>query len=227
MTPGRPPPRPTAASRRLPPLPEGDCELELTEGRTARVHLPPGRPLGELAPLVVFLHGAGGSDRPLPPLLLALADAHGLVVLAPRSRGWTWDFVLGRLGPDLDDLERALEAVKARAPVDPSRVALAGFSDGASYALTVALPNRAAFSHAIAFSPGFAGPSRPPQPAVFIAHGAHDSVLPVENARAIAARLRSEGCEVSFREFDGGHEVPPAVAEEAIRWFLGGSAAAR
>jgi hypothetical protein len=27
---------------------------------------------------------------------------------------------------------------------------------------------------------------------------------------------------VHFREFDGGHNVPPPVSDEGIRWWIGG-----
>jgi predicted esterase len=104
--------------------------------------------------------------------------------------------------------------------VDPRRLALAGFSDGASYALTVGLRNRDVFSHVIAFSPGFSGPTRLPSPPVFVSHGTADAILPVDAARAVVARLRAEGCAVAYREFEGGHRVPAEVAREAFRWFL-------
>ena len=204
-----------------PRLPPGESRLGLAEDRDALVYVPPSLRTRAPAPLLVFLHGAGGDAHRLVPALRQLADAYGLLVLAPESRGHTWDLMLGDVGPDIDFLQHALDAVKSRVRVDGSRVALAGFSDGASYALTVGLRNRDVFSHVIAFSPGFAGPSRAPQPAVFVAHGTQDPVLPVDAARTLVARLLGEGCDVSYREFAGGHAVPADVAENAVRWFLG------
>jgi predicted esterase len=32
--------------------------------------------------------------------------------------------------------------------------------------------------------------------------------------------LRDSGYDVVFREFDGGHGVPPQIADEAMRWWL-------
>jgi phospholipase/carboxylesterase len=184
--------------------------------------VPPGLGPGAAAPLLVFLHGAGGDAAHLPATLRELADANGIVVLAPESRGRTWDVLLGEVGPDLAYLQRALDHVKARVRVDRRRVALAGFSDGASYALVVGLRNRDVFSHVIAFSPGTSVPSRAPAPPVFVSHGTADEVLPVEGAREIVARLRREGCPVAYREFEGGHRIPPEVLREAFRWFVGG-----
>ncbi|HEY6097886.1 MAG TPA: alpha/beta hydrolase-fold protein [Anaeromyxobacter sp.] len=204
-----------------PRLPAGETRLGLAEERDALAYVPPLLHPAKATPLVVFLHGAGGDARRTMPALRELADAYGFVVLAPESRGYTWDLLLGDVGPDLDFLQRALDAVKARVRVDREHVALAGFSDGASYALTVGLRNRDVFSHVIAFSPGFAGPSRAPQPVVFVSHGTQDAVLPVDASRAIVARLTGEGCTVTYREFEGGHAVPADVTRDAIRWFLG------
>jgi phospholipase/carboxylesterase len=215
----RPPPvRAAAAPARLP---IGEHRLGLAEGRDGLVYVPPGLRAGAAAPLLVFLHGAGGSARHLSATFRDLADADGLVILAPESRGPTWDLMLGEVGPDLAYLQLALDAVMSRIAVDRGHVALAGFSDGASYALSVGLRNRDVFSHVIAFSPGLAGPSKAPQPLVFVSHGTRDAVLPVTETRTLVTRLRAEGCDVSYREFDGDHAVPGDVAAEAIRWFLG------
>lgn len=57
-------------------------------------------------------------------------------------------------GPDVLYLNKALHHVFNRYSIDPSRLAVAGFSDGASYALSLGVANGDLFSHIIAFSPG-------------------------------------------------------------------------
>ncbi|MGZ4788523.1 MAG: hypothetical protein ACXVZX_08375 [Terriglobales bacterium] len=42
--------------------------------------------------------------------------------------------------------------------MDPARIAIGGFSDGASYALTIGITNGRLFTHIVAFSPGFMQP---------------------------------------------------------------------
>jgi poly(3-hydroxybutyrate) depolymerase len=42
--------------------------------------------------------------------------------------------------------------------VDPQRICVSGFSDGASYALSLGLANGDLFTHVAAFSPGFMRP---------------------------------------------------------------------
>ena len=170
---------------------------------------------------MVALHGAGGDAGAGLGILGGLADEAGLLVLAPSSRGSTWDAVTGRYGEDAALLDRALAQVFSTVPVDPARVAVCGFSDGASYALGVGLANGDLFGRAVAFSPGFVpGASREGRPAVFVSHGDADDVLPVDRtSRRIVPALREDGYDVTYREFAGGHTVPPEVAREAVGWL--------
>ncbi len=55
-----------------------------------------------------------------------------------------------------------------------------------------------------------------------MSHGTRDPVLPVTISRdGIVPSLRSGGYDVTYQEFDGGHEVPSAISESALDWFLG------
>ena len=132
--------------------------------------------------------------------------------------------ILGAYWPDVAFLDEALRALFARRRVDPRRVALAGFSDGASYALSLALGNGDLFTHVLAFSPGFAAPPEPVgRPRVFVSHGVADEVLPIGPcSRRLVPRLRAAGYEVRYREFPGGHSVPPELASEAVAMLAGG-----
>ena len=169
-----------------------------------------------------MLHGAGGDARSGISHFLDLADEAGLVLLAPESRGRTWDVLLGGYGPDAAFIDRALGQTFDRLAVDAERLAVGGFFDGASYALSLGLTNGDLFTRVIAFSPGFGAPAaRRGKPPVFVSHGTRDRVLPVERcSRRIVPALKREGYEVCYREFDGGHAVPRPIAREAIEWFI-------
>lgn len=145
-----------------------------------------------------------------------------MILVIPESRGRTWDRVNGSYGPDVAFIDRALARVFERCQVDRSRLALGGFSDGASYALSLGLANGDLFSHVVAFSPGFALTRRAAVgPKVFISHGVFDSVLPVELSRdGVVPQLRGQGYDVRYEEFEGGHEVPAAVSNSALDWLL-------
>ncbi len=176
------------------------------------------------APLAVVLHGAGGQARDVLALIRPLADRTGTVMLAPTSRRYTWDVILGGYGPDVEEIDGILEQTFASYGVDPGRLAVAGFSDGASYALSLGIDNGDLFSCVLAFSPGFMAPSaRIGAPRFFISHGTHDGVLPIERcSRRIVPLLERTGYEVAYREFEGGHTVPPELALEAVVRFASG-----
>ncbi len=212
-------PQPPAAAAAVPGLhPLGAA----APGVDALLYVPAGYRADRPAPLAVMLHGAGGRAAHGLALLHGLADAAGLVLLAPASRGRTWDVILGGFGPDVAALDAALAAAFARCAVDPGRVALGGFSDGASYALSLGLTNGDLFTHVLAFSPGFLAPARRVgAPRCYVSHGTRDAVLPIGPcSRRIVPRLERAGYAVRYREFDGPHTVPPAVAREAVAWFV-------
>jgi phospholipase/carboxylesterase len=197
--------------------------LGLTRQRDALLYVPPGHRAERPAPVAVMLHGAGGAAEHGLALLRGLADALGLVIVAPPSRRQTWDVIEGGFGRDVAFLDAALDAAFARCAADPARVAVGGFSDGASYALTLALANGDLFTHALAFSPGFVAPAPPVgRPRCYVSHGTRDAVLPIDPcSRRIVPRLQRAGHEVRYREFDGPHTVPADVAREAAAWFAG------
>ena len=171
-------------------------------------------------PLLVLFHGAGGSAEGILRRLGAAADSAGIAVLAPDSRGSTWDAIRGGFGPDVDFVNRALERTFERVAVDPERVAAGGFSDGATYALSLGAINGDLFRRIAAFSPGFiVDGTRHGTPRFFISHGTADPILPIDQcSRAIVPALRRRGYDVAFREFAGGHEMPAEIVRDAMTW---------
>jgi phospholipase/carboxylesterase len=225
--------RPSAAAREgrltvrpgaptIAPLAPGLHPLGLGTPRDGLVYAPKSHDAVRPAPLIVLLHGAGGDAGGALSSFLAAAERDGLVLLAVDSRAATWDVIVDRLGPDVAFLDAALGFAFARWAIDPGRVAIEGFSDGASYALTLGAANGDLFTDVVAFSPGFAvPPDARGRPRLFVSHGTEDRVLPIDRCgRPIAAGFRREGYDVTYREFRGGHGVPPDVAAEALRWFL-------
>ena len=203
--------------------PTGLVPLQLSgSDRDGVLYVPPSYSPNTPVPLVLSFHGAGGSGRRGLPRLRTLADARGLLLLSPDSRESTWDVVRSGFGPDLEFVDRALDLVFARYAVDPARVAAEGFSDGASYALSLGLLNGDLFTHVIAFSPGFMlAERRRGRPRCFVSHGVHDPILPIDPcSRRIVRQLRGERYEVSYTEFEGGHVVPPEIAGGAVDWLL-------
>jgi len=208
--------RPPVLPRPL-PLAPGSHKLAFPHHRHARLYVPPHDGATPL-PLLVLLHGAGGQHGGGDAIALAHAIRHGTLLLLPEAQSTSWDVLRGGYGADLAFIDRLLAWTMQRYEVDADAVTLGGFSDGASYALSVGLMNGELFGDILAFSPGFMAPlRRSGMPRVFIAHGKQDQVLSVERGKAIALRLAEEGYDVRYAEFDGAHLVEPAIAHAALR----------
>lgn len=201
----------------------GSQALGLDGRRDALLYVPAGYTADQPAPLALMLHGAGGNAGHGMALLQQLADATGIIVLAPASRQGTWDVIYGGYGPDIAFMDRALTTTFSRYAVDPTHVAVGGFSDGASYALSVGITNGDLFTHVIAFSPGFMAPAdQVGAPRIYVSHGTHDEVLPIDRcSRRIVPQLERAGYAVRYREFNGPHTVPVDIGLEAVGWFTG------
>ncbi len=203
--------------------PAGLRPLGPSAARGGYLYAPATYRAGHPAPLVLLLHGAGEDARDGLALLRQQADAAGLILLALTSRGPTWDAIIGRgrYGPDVAAIDRALESAFSRYAVDPSRIAVGGYSDGASYALSLGITNGDLFTHVLAFSPGFMMPAgQRGSPRIFVSHGTRDGWLPIDRcSRRIVPQLERSGYDVRYREFEGGHVVPPDIGGEAANWF--------
>lgn len=204
----------------------------LTLAGGAYAYLPKGL-TGKPAPLLVSLYGAGGQPNQVLEVYKPYADQYGFILLIPVSAKGTWDMIedlksrLGvelnvqpRYGKDLKAIDTALADVFTKVAVDPQKVGIAGFSDGATYALSVGTANPDLFKTIIAFSPGpaFVGRNVAGQH-IFISHGEGDKVLSFANSRGNAARLRVKSAQVVFEKFAGGHEVPKDIREKALAFF--------
>jgi phospholipase/carboxylesterase len=199
----------------------GVHELTLDNGQAAQMRVTPGA--GKRA-LVVALHGAGGTPEGALEAFRGAWDLRGLVLIAPASKGQTWSILRSERDLDLDSVNLALAEAYDRCSIDRRRIAVGGFSDGATYALTLGVSNGDLFPAVIAFSPGgiVAGEQRG-APRFFVSHGARDSVLPIGRAGdAVVRKLRQAGYPVTYRRFQGDHEVPPDISRAAVRWFLAG-----
>ena len=216
--------RPAATAATL-----GPGETTLANGAVVYrpVSLPPGP-----AALVILLHGAGGYPLDFLEQMKPVADHRGLMLLFPHSRGRTWDFIQNlaaerdpwRGGLDAHRLDQSLSDLFARAPVDPKRVVLLGFSDGASYGLSLGTANPQLFSAVVALSPGMFVPPDSVDRAqrVFIAHGRSDHVLSFQaTSETIVRSLRAGGANLVFRPFAGDHQIDGKVLIEALDFALG------
>lgn len=214
--------RPRTRTAPLSPPTAGATPLGLDDQRDAILMVPAGAPARPL-PLLVLLHGAGGNGGNMLRRLGAAVDAAGIAVLAPDSRDRrTWDGVFGGFGPDIAFINRALERVYDRLDVDAKRVSVGGFSDGATYAISLGLMSGDLFSRVVAWSPGFfVDDEVNGKPRFYISHGRADEILPIHRcSRVIVPRLQTRGYDVTYREFDGGHAMPPEIVREGLAFAV-------
>lgn len=201
-----------------------------TNGRDGLLYVPAN--YRKPAPLILMLHGSGDSGEVIMLKVRALADSIGAIVVAPDARSFTWDMTVGgsgdpqsidRFGEDVKFIDNALRETFKRYPIDRNRIAIGGFSDGGSYALSLGLMNGDLFTHVLAFSPGFMRlRSTNGKPHVFLAHGTSDDVLPIDQCgRPLAKAITNAGYDLEYVEFDGKHVVTDPVAREAFtHWFV-------
>jgi phospholipase/carboxylesterase len=184
------------------------------------------------APLIVMLHGSRDSGEVIMTKIRPLADRIGAIVLAPDARDYTWDIARGpvdetaldRFGEDVKFIDAAMARTFERYPIDRKRIAIGGFSDGGSYALSLGLMNGDLFTHVVAFSPGFMRlRSTAGHPHVFLAHGTSDDVLPIDKSRFLARALDDAGYDLEYVEFEGEHVVMDPIAARAFTdWVVAG-----
>jgi len=195
--------------------------------------IPPGVDAMRPAPFVLVLHGGGSDADWTLNRMTRVAREKGVILLAPQAKGYTWDAIREarenrrsnapvKFGDDTARVDGSLKLLFAEMPVDPSRCAIAGFSDGASYALSLGPRNGELFSHIMAFSPGGVAPFNDPAKAkIFISQGRQDPVLPFANtADSIVPGFESRGFGVTFEPFNGVHEFREEEIRKAFDWFL-------
>jgi predicted esterase len=189
-------------------------------------------------PLIVLLHGAGQGADELIPVFRPEADQRGLILLAPKSAGGTWDLIvsaarfhgkppkngeLPEFGPDVARIDAAMATVFQKAIIDPKHIVLAGFSDGASYALSLGLANPNLFHGVVAFAPGMMiAPGRVSlAQRIFIAHGRADRAIPIKVSRdGLAPALAAAGMKMQFRDFNGDHKINREALDEGLTFIL-------
>lgn len=179
--------------------------------------------LTRTAPLVILLHGAGGDARNFIEQFKRQADERGVILLSIQSRGRTWAQRKPKDGEaDVANIKAAIGGLAAKAPFEPGRTVVMGFSDGASYALSVGMAYPDLFRTIVAFSPGyaFAPPRLDTEQRIFISHSRRDPILPAENTRQMIKGLKSAGFAPEVHWFNGGHEIDPELKKAAFDFAL-------
>ena len=199
---------------------------------------------------VVVLHGWGAEGTDLVPLAKALKrpGVRFFVPAAPLpevggGRAW-WHLDPDTRPPHATDGQLPADfrptpaVIAARAAVQaliatvvdryaPASVALVGFSQGAMLSIDVALAGAPGIDRVVAMSgvllvdsvPGLTAP-HPAKPRFLLSHGRYDHSVPFAAGSHARDLLEKHGFPVTWRAFDGGHEIPDSVlADMALFLF--------
>ena len=199
-----------------------------------RVRLPPGEKV-QLLPAVVLVHGWTGTENSmqifhpaLPPGVVAVSPRGPIV--AEEGYGWLDRQAAGDLAyaAGMEALQEFVSRLPAVYPVDPARVVLMGFSQGAAMSLALMLkePGLVAGTAALAgylpaFARGWALPARLTGKPVFMAHGAEDTTVPLAEAASAKEVLSLAGAEVTYCEYLTGHKMNQQGMQDLKQWLAG------
>ncbi len=180
-------------------------------------------------PLILALHGTGGSERQMLPFTRAVAPGAGILApLGDTSEGPMRRFFVRRAEGDYDmeDLARATAKlggfVRAQvAAIRPSRLIGLGYSNGANILASLMFAEPDLFDEAVLLHPliPFTPEPAPVRARVLITAGARDPICPAPLTRALEGWFAAQGTPLESVWHPGGHEIAP-VEEEATRRFL-------
>jgi len=219
-----------AAASGAPAQPDAPEPFEKRAASAKVLIFRPSEDLRRPAALVVALHGLGGTAEGFAPVWQTVADRAGVVLAVPEA---VERFEAGTSWGKVEDCEtlvlRAIAKARSQVPIDPRRIVLTGFSQGATMTYHVALRHPDVFAGAIALAGRFdesvtSVPSKAKVlPRFAILCGERDRCP--ENNRAAARTLEAAGAQVLLKIYPGlGHELPPRSPMElyeALRFVLG------
>lgn len=188
--------------------------------------------------LLLLVHGLGADENDLAALAPHLDPDGRFVVVLPRAAtaygpGYQWyDFQPAGLDAasflsSLGALEAVVDSACAEHGLAREQAVFAGFSQGASLSLALALrvserPRPAGVLCMSGFLPELDGveydweASLPP---VLVQHGTYDQMLPVQRGRAAAQTLAQHGVPTIYTEYPMEHQVALESLEQAASWL--------
>jgi predicted esterase len=182
-----------------------------------------GTRLGKARGAAILMHGRGASARDMIALATHMAPP-GIAVLAPQATGNSWyphpfTAPLANNEPKLSSALEVIATIVAAlgdAGLQPDRIAIGGFSQGACVATEYVARNAQRYGGVIGFSGGLIGPPGAPRELdgdldgtpVFLGCSDVDPHIPLERVEKTAEILAALGGRVDKRIYRGmGHSV--------------------
>jgi len=211
-------------------------EVQAPPGWPLRTFLPTGYEPNYPYPLLVFLHGHGGSDEQilrLAPRLsrrnyicISLRGPHALGERTDGHAAYTWGQDGGGDSQVEDYVFRAIEETRRRYHVHSERIYLAGFREGAAlaYRLGMIYPERFGGVASLNGVMPRGGPLlRLPEVRrlrVLIGHGIANAIAPLTLARANFRVLYAAGLDVRMHTYPTTHRIHPDMLRDIDRWIM-------
>ncbi|RHW36652.1 esterase [Lysinibacillus yapensis] len=190
----------------------------------------------ETYPAIFLMHGMGSNENDLPAIVKEMEKDYYIFSLrGPLSQGPGYAFfTIERIGKPheepfrriLKDVQTFLEEATKHYPIDPQKIYLLGFSQGAilSQSLATILGNQLAGIVSIGgYLPELALEGRNKVDMnglqVLLAHGEQDPVIPFEWSEKSKDFFETEGAQVKYFPYTGGHFVTPQLVEEIEEYF--------
>ncbi|MBI1877709.1 MAG: dienelactone hydrolase family protein [Chloroflexi bacterium] len=202
-----------------------------------RVQIPPEASSSWPAPVVVMVHGWKGDETVM--WIFKQAVPPGVAIITPRAPlavgdgGYGWfQHENSELEPQPDSLwagrdhlQVFLAYLPQQYPVDPARMVLMGFSQGAAICNTLALtqPGQVIGVASLAgLIPGIVTETAQADLGglpVFIAHGTRDETVPLAGARQAREIYTRLGAQVTYGEYPTGHKLTTQGMADLKRWL--------
>jgi phospholipase/carboxylesterase len=202
---------------------------------------PPLQKGSERPPLLLLLHGVGSNEEDLFELSQYLdprffiVSARAPITLMPGAYAWFHiQFAPDDLRIDVREVEhsrsilqRFIAELIVSYHIDPDRIYLMGFSQGAIMSLVLALTQPAKLAGVVSMSGRLSSeqsalmvPSEALQDfPIFMAHGTDDAVIPIRDGRAARDELSKLPIDLTYREYPMGHQVSIESLNDIAAWL--------
>ncbi|MGH7769618.1 MAG: alpha/beta hydrolase [Candidatus Binatia bacterium] len=194
-------------------------------------------------PTILALHGWGANALDLLGLAPYLGGGRFLVIcpqgpievpLGGRAVGYGWFPLALDRPPDMTAIVAARDRLRAfiasaleRYPIDRNKFVALGFSQGGVMAYGLALAEPEPFAAVAVLSSWlpkelaglFTTGDAKRLPPTLVQHGSLDELIDIARARDSIDILRGINSQVTYREYDMGHEISPQSLAELSAWL--------
>ncbi len=195
------------------------------------------------APLLILLHGRGSNEGnfiSMAPNLdpkLRVVSVRGPLILRPGSFAW-FDLQRGQNGlrkyeenevlAMSDQLIDFIEELISKYGLEPSKIFIGGFSQGAIMSLGTGLRHPGVIDGVLClsgalypeFMKDFKLKKEHEELSILVTHGRKDNVLSFDHINEAVDLLKQKGLDVSFKHYDSAHTFPPENFRDFRDWLV-------